>query len=916
MKIHARIFSLQILMAFFIILTMFTFSYLAEKLEGEFDAMEYETIPVSHLLAKIQANGLGIFSSTNRILFGKYVLGQSPQEEADTSFNLNSAHELDELEGHINDFNRNLAAFQQLSEQFFPEDTQTIEQIRQLGSGLIELSQRLLVIPVSQDNIKDIQELERKYEIIKHQFDGVVRGALDLEASKVSAHHEKLEESIGNIELESRFGGVLLLFVVVVLGRYISRSIVDPIRQISECTKKTVFKVEDLQTIGERKDEIGELALSFLSLFNSQNRIKSDALNQANFHTSLIKAIPSPIFFKNVDGHYLGCNRAFEQFLGRPLEEIIHKTVYDLAPQEQADIYFKADQALFDQPGSQIYEASVMTPDKGRRHVVFHKATYLDQSGQVAGLVGAILDISDRKAVEERLETELEFFEGVVESLPGLFYLFDTKEGLVRWNRNMEREAEYTASEMRGKGPLAFIPPEDRPMVENRIMEVFSSGYSSADSYLYSRTGKKIPYFFTGSTITRQGHTFMVGMGINTSEIKSMEQELRLAMERAEEASRTKSEFLAHMSHDIRTPMNAILGMGEMLAESKLDGIQKQQVQIINHAGEHLLALINDILDLSKIEADQLELESIPFNPRSLAESTLAILNPKAKSRGIGMVGQFDETLPEWVLGDPQRVQQIMLNLLSNSVKFTEQGTITLIIEQVEKGRLRFRIIDTGVGIPQARQQTIFQPFVQADRSTARRFGGSGLGLSICQKLVEQMLGSIWVESEPGVGSTFFVDIPFQEAPAKKEPQQDVQPRGFSQKAVTSAGLNILLADDAEENCLVVEAYLRATPHRLTIVEDGAKALQTFKQGGFDLVLMDIHMPKMGGHEATQAIREWEKSQDLPHTPIFALTANAMKEDIEKTRESGCNLHLSKPIRKGRLLEAIDHFHKLKTESG
>ncbi|MBF0585139.1 MAG: response regulator [Magnetococcales bacterium] len=388
-------------------------------------------------------------------------------------------------------------------------------------------------------------------------------------------------------------------------------------------------------------------------------------------------------------------------------------------------------------------------------------------------------------------------------------------------------------------------------------------------------------------------------------ERKQLDERLRHALAMADQANREKSRFLAAMSHEIRTPMNAILGMGEMLAEGELDDEQQHYLQTIHRAGQGLLALINDILDLSKIEAGQLEMESIPFDPREIIQNSVEMFTLKAADQGTLLRTRVAEEVPDRLMGDPQRLQQILLNLLSNAVKFTRDGVVTCSMVQAGAALYRFAVADTGIGIPAERQRTIFQPFVQAETSTSRRFGGTGLGLSICQKLVEKMEGKIWLESQPGCGSRFQVEIRLHPAPVVFEEPEAVT---MAPAVSTNAGLSILMADDAAENRLLMEAFLRRSPHQLTMVEDGRQAVDLFKRGRFDLVLMDIQMPGMDGYEATRTIRAWEERHQLPPTPILALTANAMREDVEKTHAVGCTRHLSKPISKKRLLEALSQF--------
>ncbi len=398
-------------------------------------------------------------------------------------------------------------------------------------------------------------------------------------------------------------------------------------------------------------------------------------------------------------------------------------------------------------------------------------------------------------------------------------------------------------------------------------------------------------------------------------ERKQMEEALKEAKENAEAANRAKSEFLATMSHDIRTPMNAIIGMGEILLDSNLEPEQRQYLEISNRAGEQLLALINDILDISKIEASQLELDDVAFNLRELTEQTVEILEMRARGKGLRLRSRVDVDVPEQVMGDPQRLRQVLLNLVGNAVKFTEHGEVTVHVARGKNDALLFSVADTGIGIPEEKQEAIFSPFVQVGADTARRHGGTGLGLAICKQLAEHMGGGIRVESAVGRGSVFHVTarLPAADLGMGQE-QQPIELRTQDRREPAAPapgrGLSILLVDESEDNRLLVRTFLKKISHRLDEAKDGAEALERFKSGRYDLVLMDVQMPFMDGYAVTRRIREWEEETGVERTTIIALTAYAMKEDTERAMAAGYDSHLTKPIKKARLLGVLEQFSR------
>lgn len=378
---------------------------------------------------------------------------------------------------------------------------------------------------------------------------------------------------------------------------------------------------------------------------------------------------------------------------------------------------------------------------------------------------------------------------------------------------------------------------------------------------------------------------------------------------RLEQISRTKSEFLANMSHEIRTPLNAIIGVTDILAETELTKEQESYVEMFKKAGHSLLTIISDILDISKIEAGLVTLESVEFNVIELVKETAELYRHKTDAKGLKLTVDIDPTLPAYYWGDPTRVRQILNNLLSNAVKFTSSGSISIWLHQNSgvdtPGTLRFVVMDTGIGISPEKTKQLFKPFSQADATITRRYGGTGLGLSITKRLVEMMNGTIWVDSQPQQGSSFFftLDLPEVEKPTIASTVEVPAPPATKK---TSAPLRILIVDDNEDNILLLRAFLKNRDFILDEAENGQVALDKYRHKDYDLILMDMQMPVMDGYTASRLIREEQLRLSRSPVQIWALTAYAMKDEIDKTLQSGCNRHLIKPLRKSQLIAEID----------
>ena len=402
------------------------------------------------------------------------------------------------------------------------------------------------------------------------------------------------------------------------------------------------------------------------------------------------------------------------------------------------------------------------------------------------------------------------------------------------------------------------------------------------------------------------GLTLFVSIGLvlfymgSTSRLnRRITQSMKAAEERAVAANQAKSSFLALMSHELRTPMNGVLGMAQALKMTGLDARQRDYVDNLVLSGDGLMTILNDILDISKIEAGKLELEKVPFDLAALGRQAVALWAAPAADKKLHLVCEIDPATPAWVLGDPTRVRQIMTNLLSNALKFTTQGEVRLEIRPARylAGSVEILVSDTGIGMTREQQQGIFDLFSQAETSTSRRFGGTGLGLAICRRLATMIGGDIFLHSEPGLGSTFCVRLalPATTAPAAADVAEANESR--------LSGLRILLAEDNAVNQAVARAILESAGIEIEVANDGEEALERLKTAPYDLVLMDVHMPRMDGIEAVRRIRAGEAGPvDIP---VLALTADAMKGEEARLSALGFDGLQPKPIRPAALFAAI-----------
>ncbi|MDD1739525.1 MAG: PAS domain S-box protein [Methanothrix sp.] len=726
-----------------------------------------------------------------------------------------------------------------------------------------------------------------------------------------------------------------------ILGRNVVGSIVPPVDSENQDLKRMMADLtrhpsryasnvnENMRSNGERvwiawtnraiKNEKGEM-VEVLCIGNDLTEVRrsseklkktaEDLRETRDFLENLIGHANAPIIVWDPLFRITRFNHAAERLTGQRSEDILGRNLDILFPGESRNEYLAYIEKTLSGEHWDAVEIPILRKDGDVRTVLWNSATIYDEGGKkVMATIAQGQDITERKEAE----SQVTFQASLLNQVRNAVIATDLDGKIIYWNHFSEILYQWKADEVLGRSIADTIVPAQRRQIIREVMEeIVRCGYLESEFVVQRKDGSLFPALYVFNMLKDQKGRNMgfASVSIDLTERKRVEDDLLLAKERAESATRAKSQFLANMSHEIRTPMNAVIGLTSLLLNTPINPEQRDYIETIRSSGDSLLAVISDILDFSKIEGGMLELESKPFDLQRVLEDSMSMVASAARGKGLDLSYSLEPDVPRQVLGDPARLKQILVNLLGNAVKFTEKGEISATVSTSGPSRgkhgleeIMFAVKDTGIGISKEHMGRLFLSFSQADPSTTRKYGGTGLGLVISKNLAERMGGRIWAESETGKGSVFYFTVKARASPGLlPAPQEDILPGPLAEfDGQGKSDLRILLAEDNAVNQMVALRMLERLGYRADTAVNGQEVLEALQNRSYDIVLMDVQMPEMDGLEAARRIRSSKSGQPY----IIAMTAHAMKGDREVCMEAGMNDYVSKPVRMEELRAAI-----------
>lgn len=628
-------------------------------------------------------------------------------------------------------------------------------------------------------------------------------------------------------------------------------------------------------------------------------------------YRSLIEVQSSLICRMDTDGRFTFVNEAFCRFVGRSRGELIGRFFHPYIYHEDLELPNKALADLTDGRKTAVVGECRVRSKTGIAWIQWEITAIFNATKQVAEVQIVAQDITERRRTHEALQESEKRLRFLFEEIPHIAVQgYNANHEVIFWNRASEQLYSYSRNDAIGRKIEELLaPPDQREEVAESIDRWVETGKPIAAGEIIKQRSDDKPvavYSTRLATCNKSGEQEMYVVDIDLSELKRANEELVKAKQFAERANRAKSEFLANMSHEIRTPMNGVMGMTNLLLETGLNEEQRDLAQTVLESTQELLAIIDELLDISRIEAGEVRLQMEPFSPRETVEKVVALFADRALGKGVNLTVAIHPDVPSKMMGDAGRIRQVLINLVGNALKFTDDGhiQIRMQVEQMDRGwNLLADVQDTGIGMGPELQEKVFEKFTQGDTSSTRQHGGAGLGLAITKQLVELMGGKISVSSEIGKGTTFAFNFAL---PALEEELSGVSADASKEEKRPTIEAEVLLVEDNLVNQKVAVAMIKKTGCQVHVAANGAEALKMISDRRFDLIFMDCQMPIMDGFETTRTIRQMVG--EIRDIPIVAMTAHALKEDRQKCLDAGMDDYLSKPVHKDKLRAILKKY--------